>query len=88
MVGGTGVGLGVGGSGVGVDVGGTGVGVAAGTPHPTKSNATNVTPIIACNTFRLFIVSAPFSAQGDCAQLLLCQLSLNQTPVDLPPKSS
>jgi hypothetical protein len=48
-VGGTGVGVAVGGIGVGVAVGGTGV--AAGAPHPTKSNITNVTPIICCSNF-------------------------------------
>jgi hypothetical protein len=55
-VGGTGVDVAVGGIGVavggtGVGVGGTGVGVAAGAPHPTKSNVTNVTPIICCSNF-------------------------------------
>jgi len=68
-VGGTGVGVAVGSSGAGVD--GTGVGdddsrlgvaagasdagVAAGAPHPTKSNITNIIPPICHRHFRLFI---------------------------------
>jgi hypothetical protein len=32
-------------------VGGTGVGVAAGAQHPTKSNVTDVSPIICCSKF-------------------------------------
>jgi len=56
-VGETGVGVKVGVKvGVGVSVGGTGVavdgtGVAAGVSHPTKSNTTNITPIIRCSNF-------------------------------------
>jgi hypothetical protein len=47
-VGGTGVGAGC---GVAVKTMTIGVGLAAGAPHPTKSNTTNVTPIICCDNF-------------------------------------
>jgi hypothetical protein len=47
-VGGTGVGAGC---GVAVATMTIGVGLAAGAPHPTKSNITNVTPIICCGNF-------------------------------------
>ena len=60
-VGGTGVGVDCGvavatmtmgvGCGVAVTTMTMGVGVAAGAPHPTKSNITNVTPIIRCSNF-------------------------------------
>jgi hypothetical protein len=72
-VGGTGVGVGgtgvaVGGSGIGVAAEGTGVdvaagasdiGVAAGALHATKSNATNVMPIICCSSF-LWLIFCSF----------------------------
>jgi hypothetical protein len=51
-VGGTGVGVGC---GVAVATITIGVGVAAGAPHPTKSDITNVTPIICCSNFRQLI---------------------------------
>ena len=66
-VGGTGVGVACGvavttiTTGVGVACGvvvttmTTGVGVAAGAPHPPKSDATNVMPIICCSNFCWFI---------------------------------
>jgi hypothetical protein len=47
-VGGIGVGVSVGGTSVGVDVGS---GVAAGAPHPTTNDMTNVSPTIDCNNF-------------------------------------
>jgi hypothetical protein len=63
--------VGVGGIGVDVATGASATDVAAGAVscglHPTKRRVTIARPIAACNTFRMFIVLTPFSAQGNYA---------------------